>query len=423
MIVFPFSRQPRVSIIVVTYGRRELVRQALEAVHANTPSGYEVILVDNASPDDTGDWLEREVRGATLLRAPRNLGFGLGANWGAMAAKSPLLCFLNSDAFVHEGWLDPLVRRLSARRGAAAVVPCLLNLDGSLQEAGTVVGSDGGTFAFGYGDDAMLPAYRFARVIDYGSAACLLMRRSAFTRVGGFDAAYGLGYCEDVDLALGLADLGRFTVYEPESIVSHVRHGSSSEGAAAKRVNANRTILVDRWWQHLTQRPSLAELERRPHRVVSLRDAPATDTVLVVTDRIPHPQASDFASVASLRMLLDNAPALRVTLLLGEPSDAEQGAPAYWAAGVEVVWGEEDWAAWLASRRFHYSVVVIEGPDALLHFDPLLRATQPQAMRVDARAAAEVGDALGDPRRRGRRVRQDPLVLTRARRSAIRPRR
>lgn len=394
MIAFPDPAQPEVSIIVVTYGRRELVQKALEAVVACTPSTYEVILVDNASPDDTADWLGREVRGATLLRAPRNVGFGLGANWGAMTAKSPLLCFLNSDAFVHDGWLDPLVRRLASCRRAAAAVPRLLNLDGSLQEAGSVVGSDGATFAFGYGEDATLAAYRFARVIDYGSAACMLIRRSAFTRAGGFDPAYGLGYCEDVDLAMGLADLGWLTVYEPESIVSHVRHGSSSDGAATTRVEANRSILVGRWWRRLAQRPAVAELERRPHRVVSLRDAPATDTVLVVAGRMPSPRSTRFASVGSLDTLLDRAPALRVTLMLGDATDAEAGAPAYWSAGVEVVWAEEDWGAWLESRRFHYSVVVIDGADAHRRFDSLLRATQPQALRVDPRAPAEVSDAL-----------------------------
>jgi hypothetical protein len=313
-----------------------------------------------------------------------------------MAARGSFLCFLNSDAFVQDHWLEPLVRRLSSCRRAAAVVPRLLQLDGSLQEAGPVVGRDGATFAFGYGDDANLPAYRFFRVIDYGSAACLLIRRSAFTRVGGFDAVYGLGYCEDVDLALALAELGMLTVYEPESAVNHVRHASSSEAAAAKWVDANQSILIGRWWRRLAQRPALAELEHRRHQLVSLRDAPATDTVLIVTDRMPqlHLHANRFASVASVRALLDIAPALRVTLLLDDPSDAERGAPAYWDAGIEVVWGEQDWAPWFMNRPFHYSVVVTDGGDVHARFDSVLCATQPQAMRVDSSAHDEVSDAL-----------------------------
>jgi hypothetical protein len=275
-------------------------------------------------------------------------------------------------------------------------VPRLLNLDGSLQEAGGVVGSDGATFAFGYGDDANVPAYRFSRIVDYGSAACLLIRRSAFTRVGGFDAVYGLGYCEDVDLALALAELGMLTVYEPESVVHHVRHASSSETAAVERVEANQRILIGRWWRRLAQRPALAALEHRPHRLVSLRDATATDTVLVIIERMPQLRhhTNGFAQVASVRALLDISPALRVTLLLGDPTGAERGAPEYWDAGIEVVWGEDDWGAWLTTRRFHYSVVVTDGGDVHRRFDPLLRATQPQALRVDSGASDEVRDAL-----------------------------
>jgi GT2 family glycosyltransferase len=381
--------QPRASIVVVTYGSRPLVRRALEAVRDNTPPVYELILVDNASPDGTGDWLAREVRGATLLRAPRNVGFGAGANWGALAARSPALCFLNSDAFVHAGWLGPLLDRLASDPGVGAVVPCLLNLDGSLQEAGTIVGSDGATFAFGYGADASDPGYRFARAIDYGSAACLLVRRAAFARAGGFDTAYGVGYCEDVDLALRLADLGYRTVYEPASAVTHVRHGSSSAAAAARHVDRNRLLLLDRWWRRLAGRPALADLEHRPHRALALRDAPATDTVLVVADRIAPEPGVGHASLGSLGAWLDAVPGLRITLLLLDPARADRAAPAYWAAGIEVVWGEAAWDAWLTSRRFHYSVLVLDGsrPPRL---DAALRATQPQALRVDPRVPADV---------------------------------
>jgi GT2 family glycosyltransferase len=396
VIVFPTVARPSVSVVVVAYGQHELVVRALDALLANTPGVYEVIVVDNASPDGTGDRLAREVEGITLLRAQENLGFGRAANWGAMASRSRFLCFLNSDAFVHEGWLEPLVRRLTHHPRVAAVVPRVLNLDGTLQEAGTVVGGEGATFSVGFGDDAARPAYRFPRVIDYGSAACLLVRRAAFARAGGFDVAYGLGYCEDVDFAFALAREGLLTMYEPRSVVSHVRHGSSSADAAAERVKVNRATLVERWWRRLASRPPLADLENRPHRIVALRDADATATVLVVAGRVPRTDAGTdrFASAPALRALLERAPALRVTLLLLDPAAAERDAAAYWDAGVEVVFGEPDWEAWLGTRRFHYSIVVVDGDGAGTRLDPALRATQPQAVRVDPDAPHEVAEAL-----------------------------
>jgi GT2 family glycosyltransferase len=379
VIDFPQVERPSTAIIVVAFGRRDLIHRALEALRQNTPPVYEIVLVDNASPDDTADWLEHAVRGATVLRGERNVGFGSAANWGAMAAKGRYLVFLNSDAFVHEGWLDALIARVESFPNAVASVPRLLNLDGTLQEAGPFVGRDGSTFAHGYGDDPGAPDYGFARIVDYGSAACLLVLRSAFARVGGFDPAYGIGYCEDVDLALALAARGMLTVYEPRAVVSHVRHGSSSPGAADEGVMANRETLLSRWRDRIARQPPLEDLARFPHRIVALRDAPTTETMLVVQDR-DQPRARVLALAAQW-------PTMRITLVaLGGPhADRDRSCR---DAGIEVVTDAADWPSWFAARRYHYSLVAAgEGCD--VRVKALIRQTQPQATRVEMDAGRD----------------------------------
>src|SRR5205823_271607 len=110
---------------------------------------------------------------------------------------------LNSDAMVLPGWLEPLIEAL-APSDVAAAVPCLLGLDGAVQEAGSLLGAGGHTLAFGRGAMPDDPVVGFPRRIDYGSAACMVLEREAFGEVGGFQPAYGIGYCEDVDLCLEL---------------------------------------------------------------------------------------------------------------------------------------------------------------------------------------------------------------------------
>jgi GT2 family glycosyltransferase len=379
--------RPLVSVVMVTYGGTQWITPAVEALAAHTDAPYELIIVDNASPPDTVDLLA-SLPDVTVILNQRNVGFGPGANQGVLHATGEYVCILNSDAFVEPGWLPPLIEVLEHDPAAGAVVPRLLHLDGSLQEAGGVVGCDGSTRALGDGDDAEALPYRFRRYVDYGSAACLLMRRSVFGQIGGFDPAYPLGYCEDVDLCFALYERGLRTVYEPRSRVRHVRWGSSSRLEAERRVFANQPILLARWRERIAGRPSFAEPPFRAHDILQARDAESLDRILIVSDaawgwvgggtRRPRDLAIEIAR---------QWPDARVTFL-ASPGEAaapgEAGAPSVCGlldSGVEVA-AEEDWDAWFEERRFHYSTVIVAGPATFERFDPLIAATQPQATRV-----------------------------------------
>jgi GT2 family glycosyltransferase len=138
-----------------------------------------------------------------VIRNERAAGFGAACNQGAGRATGSLLCFLNSDALVEGGALAALERAMDADDVGAAA-PVLLNEDGTLQEGGGAIGCDGATFPLGRGAAADDPAWCFPREVDYGSAACLIVDRAAFERLGGFDGAYAPAYYEDADLCLRL---------------------------------------------------------------------------------------------------------------------------------------------------------------------------------------------------------------------------
>jgi len=228
---FPPVGRPDVSIVMVTYNAAAWARRALQAVIENTEPRYEMIVVDNGSTDGTSELLGNEVRNAQLILNERNHGFGPANTQGAGHAIGRYLLFLNNDALVQPGWLPPLLEAIEANERIAAVGPRLLNLDGSLQGAGHLVARTGSTVAYGFGDPADRVEYRFPRVVDYLSGACLMVRRSSFNEVGGFDPVYGLGYFEEADLCLSLAERGYRVVYEPRSLVAHVR-GASPRNAS-----------------------------------------------------------------------------------------------------------------------------------------------------------------------------------------------
>src|SRR4029077_9572735 len=99
---------PTVSVLMPVYGRWDWVQRALGALLEHTPPEFEVVAVDNASPDGTGDRLAAEVEGITLIRNDVNEGFGRAVNRAAAIARGEHLCILNTDALVTDGWLPPM---------------------------------------------------------------------------------------------------------------------------------------------------------------------------------------------------------------------------------------------------------------------------------------------------------------------------
>ncbi len=364
------GRAPAASVLLVAHGAWDWTAQALAALAEHTPQPHEVILVDNGSADDTAASVRARHPDVVLLENPENTGFGPGNNQAAAVARAPVLVLLNTDAIVGPGWLAPLLAALQ-RPGVGAVVPQLLNLDGSLQEAGALLAADGTVASHGAGADADDPAFCFPRVVDYGAGACMAVRAELFAQVRGFDDRYAPAYYEDADLCLQLAAAGWATVYEPGSRVVHARHGSSSGERARELSDRNRARFVERWGATLATRPpTLAD--PRPPAVLAARDAVADGRVLV----IEHGEAEP---AELLDALLELRPGARVTLLTAGPAAARA---AWTARGVEVA-APADAAAWLADRRWHADLVI--GADGVAA--DALEATQPQALIVGEQPA------------------------------------
>jgi O-antigen biosynthesis protein len=366
---------------MVTYGGGETALEAAATLIENTEACYELMVLDNASRDDTPDRLKAGLAGATIVENTVNVGFASGSNQGAELARGTYLCFLNADALVQPGWLTPLLEVFEREASAAAAVPLFLHPDGRVQEAGSAVDSEGSPLAIGDGDSARAFEHRFTRTVDYGSAACLLVRADLFAEVGGFDPAYAPAYYEDVDLCFKFRKRGFATVYEPRSRVVHLRGGETPQAYAL--MVANRRTFADRWGEELSRRRPL-RAGPDPRLRLAARDAESLERILVVDDRVPHYDrgSGDPRMAKLLAELVDLWPDARVTLFAADPRNAERYAPALLDRGVEVACADEHFDLWLKQRKYHYSVVVVSRASNIERFEHHLRRTQPQARRV-----------------------------------------
>ena len=276
---------PVVSIVLVLFNRAELTWRCLRSL-TSTDIPFEVVLVDNASTDSTGDLLDR-IENAVAVRQTTNVGFGPGVNAGANVARGQYLLLLNNDTELLPGALDAAVETAVRSSDVGAVGGRLILPDGRLQEAGSLIWRDGSTLGYGRDQAPFAPEYSFRRDVDYCSAAFLLTPRELFLEAGGFDATFSPAYYEDTDYCVWVWKRGKRVIYEPGASLMHYEFASSTSALSAAQMQLEmRQRFVARHSEWLTrQRQHVADRAA----ILCARDRrPAGQRVLVFDDRVPH---------------------------------------------------------------------------------------------------------------------------------------
>ncbi|WP_430391367.1 glycosyltransferase [Dyella sp. 20L07] len=254
----PTAGQPLVSVIIPVYGKLAYTLACLRSLARHAPvAAFEVIVVDDASPDDSTATLAR-IDGLRLIRNNANLGFIGSCNAGADAARGDYLLFLNNDTQVMPNWLDGLLNCFAERADCGIAGSRLVYPDGRLQEAGSLVFADGGCWNVGRFEQRDDPAWRYRREVDYVSGASLLIRNNVFQSVGGFDTRYMPAYYEDTDLGFAVRQLGLRVYYEPTSTVIHcegISAGTDLQFGMKRHQVTNQAKFVAKWADALTKQP------------------------------------------------------------------------------------------------------------------------------------------------------------------------
>jgi GT2 family glycosyltransferase len=267
------ARWPSVSIIVPTRDKPELLAACLNGIDQIDYSGpIQIIIVDNASRDPVAvellERIEKDSR-ALVLRDDGAFNFSRLNNLAAMAAQGEILCLLNNDVEPFDrDWLSTLVS-YAVQESVGAVGAQLVYPSGRIQHAGVAVGLGG---AAGHVQKGVDPSERrfwtwhaVTRETSALTAAVLVLKKSAFAEVGGFDEAFPVAF-NDVDFCLRLKQSGLRNIYVADVRLLHrvsESRGQDRSPAQAQRFAGELARLQARWGTERYSDPHFSPLFSR----------------------------------------------------------------------------------------------------------------------------------------------------------------
>ena len=202
-----------VSVILVSYNTADLTIRAIECVNeslCNCDFPVDVIVIDNASRDESVARIRSQFPGTTVIESPINLGFGAANNKAVSECVGEYVLLLNTDAFLQPETLSVLEHYITINPSVGVVGPTVLNADGSVQTAAWNFPSPIQSFFEYSGVGNLFPRLYFiggyrkwkhnlTQSVPWLIGACILIRREVFIDIGGFDSDFFM-YAEETDL-------------------------------------------------------------------------------------------------------------------------------------------------------------------------------------------------------------------------------
>ena len=399
----PTADAPRASLVSPVHGHFAHTLACLRTLAAHPPRApFEVIVVDDASPDDSLAKLS-QIDGIRIVARESNGGFISACNDGAALARGEFSVFLNNDTVPQPGWLEALLDSFEQHARVGLVGARLVYPDGRLQEAGGVVFADGSGWTYGRNEPPDDCRFAYVRDADYVSGAAIAIPRALFEALGDFDARYAPAYYEDTDLAFAVRTAGLRVLYQPGAVVVHDEGTSAgtdlSQGPKAAQVR-NQSVFAHKWRDALHAQLPAGTI---PTPALLHRDRPQ---VLIVDALTPQPDrdSGSLRLVNLMRLLV--AEGAHVVFL-----PANRSADGAYTATLQQL-GVECWyaphmpsiPAWLREHGPRFHAAMLSRHYVASEFLPLLRKHAPQARLLfdtvdlhylrERRAAELSGDAV-----------------------------
>lgn len=355
---------PLVTIIIPVHNKFDFTHRCLFSIKEHSKEiGYEVIIADDASSDQTLT-IADVIRNVRVCRNEKSLGFLENCNAAAQNANGKFILFLNNDTVVQPHWLSSLLVVIENDDQVGMTGSKLVYPDGLLQEAGGIIWSDGSGWNYGKNHQPNAPEYNYVKEVDFISGASLMIKTSLWKEIGGFDKQFAPAYYEDTDLAFEVRKRGYKVVYQPKSVVVHfegVSHGTDTNSGIKSYQVVNKEKFVAKWSIELLS----AQFKNESEIFLARDRSKQKKTMLFIDHYVPEPDkdAGSKSSLQYLKLFLEmgfNVKFIGDSFINTVPytSNLEQ-------LGVEVLYGyhyQQNWKEWMSINRNEIQYVFLNRP-------------------------------------------------------------
>lgn len=372
---FTWWKEPEVSIVIPVYNQFEYTYNCLKSILSNSGEiTYEVIIANDNSTDITTQITEI-VKNIKVITNQENLRFLKNCNHAAKAARGKYIFFLNNDTQVQPNWLQPLVDLMEHDLKIGLVGSKLVYADGRLQEAGGILWKDGSAWNYGNRSNPEDPEYNYVKEVDYISGAAILIRKTLWEEIGGFDERFAPAYYEDTDLAFEVRKKGFKVVYQPKSVVVHFEGISngvdiSSGQKAYQKINEKK--FYDKWNDILEK-----EHFENGTEVFKAKDRSKNKKHILVIDHYVPMYDKDAGNKCSFMYIsLFVQLGFQVTFIGDNFFKHEPYTTELNQMGVEVLYGNyyyENWKNWLKENLYNFDYVYMQRPHISIKYIDLVK--------------------------------------------------
>ena len=242
-----------VTFIVPSYNQRPLMDFCLPPLLAEAGDEHQVMVVDDASTDDTVEYVRKKYPSVQVVRLPKNRGFAGAVRAGIAASKTPLFALINTDVQVRPGFVPAMVAHFD-RPDTFAVCSRIDLPGGSQMETGNVAAAFSGIL-----EPYHVPATETGPIL-YAGGASSIFHRARYEALGGFATIYRPLYWEDIELGYRAWRRGWRSVFEPRASVFHKRRAWM--GPRFGEAYSNETFLKNALifvWKNVRDRGLLAQ--------------------------------------------------------------------------------------------------------------------------------------------------------------------
>ena len=368
-----FEKNPLVSIIIPVYNNFEYTNKCIESIVNNSSNiSYEIIIADDISTDLTKN-IKEYFSNIYINKNRKEHGFVMNCNKAANLARGKYILFLNNDVQVQKGWLLYLVKLIESDEKIGMVGSKFIYPNGILQEAGGIVWNNGRAYNYGRGKDPELSEYNYVKEVDYISGASIMIRKSIWKEIGGFDKRFIPAYYEDTDLAFEIRKLGYKVMLQPNSVVIHFEgtsNGKNLSSGLKKYQIINQKKFVEKWAEELKKQCS-------PKDIFVARDRSFNKKKILVIDRtVPNFDKDAGGRCTYMYLKIFQSIGLAITFIGDDYKKSNPYNSFLQQRGIEVLYGDiykSNWDKWLKNNLNHFDFIFLQRPNIAMKYINLIK--------------------------------------------------